>query len=81
MTSYRIETFDKVSGAYQGVEVLHSREEMIIFCTEPWRRESLHVVYALSPHALHVPIHAVFVDGRCVLPLLNDNYRRGASDG
>ena len=75
MISYRIETFDKSTGAYQWVEVVNSREEMITYCTAPWRRASTHVIYLITPHHLRAPIHAVFIEGRCVSPMFNDLYR------
>ena len=71
---FRIETYCKHTGAYQGVEVVDSREELIIFCTEPWRRESVHVAYSITP-GLSLSHYGTFVAGRCVSPHLNDLHR------
>jgi hypothetical protein len=76
MTSYRVETFCRHTGAYQHTKVVNSKREMIDHCTAQWRRESVHVVYALSPHIITPSMGGnfvgVFVGGRCVSPLLND---------
>jgi hypothetical protein len=76
MTSYRIETFCRHTGAYQATEVVHSKEALVTHCTTAWRRESVHVAYALAPHVFTPSLGGnfvgVFVDGRCVSPLFND---------
>lgn len=68
MPRYRIETFCKFTGAPQGVEAVDSKQEVLIFCTEPWRSASGHVVYAVSERGDEVC--AVYVGGRCVTPHL-----------
>lgn len=75
MTRFRIETFCKFTGAPQAVEVVDSKQEVIIFCTSPWRSDSSHVVYSLTP-GLPDSVYAIYVGGRCVSPRLNDMYPR-----
>jgi hypothetical protein len=75
MASYRIETSCAHTGDYQYTEVVHTKEAMVEYCTADWRRESVHVVYALQD-GIPPDMYAVFAAGRCVSPLLNDLYRR-----
>lgn len=75
MAGYRIESSCARTGAYQHTEVVADKQEMIGHCTAAWRRESVHVVYALPTYA-PPGVCAVFVAGRCVSPLLNNLLRR-----
>jgi len=56
--SYRIETSCARTGDYQHTEVVGSKADVVEHCTADWRRESVHVVYALQagipPHMFAV---------------------------
>jgi hypothetical protein len=67
VTSYRVESSCAHTGAYQHTAVVHSKAALVEHCTAEWRKQSVHVVYALPPR-----MFAVFAGGRCVSPLLND---------
>lgn len=71
MTSFRVESFNAETGELQHTAALFSKEALIEHCTTDWRRGSVHVVYMLHP-GIPPRMYAVFVDGRCVSPILND---------
>jgi len=75
MISYRIETSCARTGEYQHTEVVNTKAALVAHCTADWRRESVHVVYALQP-GIPPRMFAVYVAGRCVSPLFNDRNLR-----
>jgi hypothetical protein len=75
VTSYRVESSCARTGAYQHTAVVHGRAALVEHCTAGWRKESVHVVFAL-PMGLPPRFYAVFAGGRCVSPLLNELHKR-----
>lgn len=67
MASFRIETFS-LSGEPQHVEVLDDPTEVLIFCTEPWRSQSVHLVYMVTGRGEQ--LFRGYAGGRCITPHL-----------
>lgn len=69
VTAYRIETSNQLTGDYEYTEVVYSKQEVLIYCCEPWRSKSVHVVWALTP-GIPPRIIEVYNNGRKVSPIL-----------
>lgn len=69
MSKFRVESSCARTGEYQHTEVYDRKSEVHIHCTEPWRAQSVHVVYALQP-GLPPRMIEVYTAGRKVSPVL-----------
>jgi hypothetical protein len=68
MTVYRIETFCVFTGERQHVEELTDPMEVLIYCTEPWRAQSVHMAYRVTPKGSE--LFRAYVGGRLITPHL-----------
>jgi hypothetical protein len=60
----RVESFCRHKGHRQAVEEMDDPVEVLIFCTTPWRSESVHIVYRV--HEGKESLFRVYEGGRLV---------------
>lgn len=68
MSRYRIETFCAFTGEPQHVEELADPMEVYSYCTTPWRAQSVHMAYLITPKGSQ--LWRAYAGGRCITPHL-----------